>query len=299
MDITSYLLGKKAGGGGGGTPNLQSKDISITTNGTQTVTADTGYDGLSDVDIATNVQPNLESKSVEITENTTTIITPTAGKDGLNSVEVITNVAGGGGGLPSEYQQVEYIQSSGTQYIITGLPIDQSTITEVEFAWVSDLGTWNYVFNVCQSNADGDWYGLGQASMNRGTRLNFGHTSTDNVYTNIAYDDFNKHHVVLQNWSVTVDGTNTFSVNSSTNFSTGTTPMTLFANNKGGLVREFSHSKIYSFKMYRYNVLMRDLVPCYRKSDGEIGMYDLVTEHFFTNDGTGTFLKGNDVNDNS
>lgn len=35
----------------GGEVNLQSKDISINTNGTTTVTADQGYDGLSDVDV--------------------------------------------------------------------------------------------------------------------------------------------------------------------------------------------------------------------------------------------------------
>ena len=39
-----------------------------------------------------------------------------------------------------------------------------------------------------------------------------------------------------------------------------------------------------------------DLVPCYRKSDGEIWMYDLVTNTFFTNQGTGTFTKWPDVN---
>lgn len=40
---------------------------------------------------------------------------------------------------------------------------------------------------------------------------------------------------------------------------------------------------------------IRDFVPCYRKSDGEIGMYDLVTNTFFTNQGTGNFTKGNNV----
>ena len=54
MDITSYLLGKKAGGGGG-TVNLQEKDVTITTNTTTKVQADEGYDGLKDVDITTNV----------------------------------------------------------------------------------------------------------------------------------------------------------------------------------------------------------------------------------------------------
>ncbi len=93
MDITSYLLGKQAGGGS--TPNLQNKSVTINENGTQNVSADAGFDGLSNVGITTNVQPDLETKSVTITENTTTTITPTSGKDGLSSVEVITNVPQG------------------------------------------------------------------------------------------------------------------------------------------------------------------------------------------------------------
>ena len=55
MDVTSYLLGKNAGGGGG-QPSLQNKSVTITENGTQNVTADAGYDGLSTVSITTNVQ---------------------------------------------------------------------------------------------------------------------------------------------------------------------------------------------------------------------------------------------------
>lgn len=54
MDVTSYLLGKQAGGGGGEINN-QNKSITITTNGTTNVTADTGYTGLGTVEITTNV----------------------------------------------------------------------------------------------------------------------------------------------------------------------------------------------------------------------------------------------------
>lgn len=100
MDVTSYLLGKKAGGG---TPiNNQNKDITVTENGTTTVSADAGYTGLGTVGVTTNVQPDLESKSITITENGTTTVTPTTGKDGLSEVEVTTNVPTSGPDL-SEY----------------------------------------------------------------------------------------------------------------------------------------------------------------------------------------------------
>lgn len=53
MDITSYLLGKQQGGGS--TPTLQNKSVTITENGITNVTADSGYDGLSRVEVTTNV----------------------------------------------------------------------------------------------------------------------------------------------------------------------------------------------------------------------------------------------------
>lgn len=154
MDVTSYLLGKQAGGGGG-QPSLQNKSVTITENGTQNVTADAGYDGLRNVGITTdvqpslqnksltisentttsisadsgydgldtvsvttNVQPNLETKSVTITENTTTTITPTTGKDGLSSVEVITNVSGGGS-TPTNITELNNILSDFDNYLDT------------------------------------------------------------------------------------------------------------------------------------------------------------------------------------
>jgi hypothetical protein len=39
-----------------------------------------------------------------------------------------------------------------------------------------------------------------------------------------------------------------------------------------------------------------ELVPCYRKSDGVIGLYDVVNDVFRTNDGSGSFTAGADVN---
>ena len=51
-------------------------------------------------------------------------------------------------------------------------------------------------------------------------------------------------------------------------------------------------SKIYKMKVFENNVLVLDLLPAKRNSDGEIGMYDTVSGTFFTNQGTGTFTAG-------
>ena len=53
--------------------------------------------------------------------------------------------------------------------------------------------------------------------------------------------------------------------------------------------------KIYNAKIYNGDSLVRDFVPCYRKEDNVIGMYDLISNTFYTNSGTGDFEKGQDV----
>lgn len=44
------------------------------------------------------------------------------------------------------------------------------------------------------------------------------------------------------------------------------------------------------------NELVRKFIPCVRNEDNKIGMYDYITKNFYTNQGTGEFLKGEDVN---
>lgn len=90
MDITSFLIGKEVGGGSAPTPTYQDKEITITQNGEQTITADSGYDALSSVEITTNVpQP---SGKITITENGTNI-------DVSSYATADVSVSGGGGSI--------------------------------------------------------------------------------------------------------------------------------------------------------------------------------------------------------
>ena len=126
MDITSYILGKKAGGGG---VILQEKSVGITSNGTTDILPDENYDGMTKVSVTTNVLPNLESKSINITSNGTTTVTPTDGKDGLSSVEINVEVSSkvilpditGLTGYDSNYLIFKYSDPNYKDYYIYGL----------------------------------------------------------------------------------------------------------------------------------------------------------------------------------
>ena len=157
-------------------------------------------------------------------------------------------------------------------------------------------------------NSDGYWYGLGQASGNRNSRLSLGGSGglyDISVYTNIVYNDFTKHNYLIKDSSITIDNTTTYSVNTKNDFST-VYPIAIFANNKVGNIVEYSCAKLYTFKMYNKNNLVRDFIPCYStttvtdvngnvQQSGTIGLYDMVQGKFYTNAASGTFLKGADV----
>lgn len=60
------------------------------------------------------------------------------------------------------------------------------------------------------------------------------------------------------------------------------------ANPEDGITN-YETTQIYGCKMYWRNVIVRELVPCYRNSDETKGFYDMITNRFFANSGTGTF----------
>ena len=78
-------------------------------------------------------------------------------------------------------------------------------------------------------------------------------------------------------------------------FSEVESPIVFFGLEKLGTITKFSEFELmlYSVKLYdTNNVQLCDLRPAERKSDYELGLYDMINDKFYSNSGNGTFEKG-------
>lgn len=201
----------------------------------------------------------------------------------------VDSIQTGGGSekrLPDEYQEVEYIQSSGTQYINTRYYANGNSQYRVKF---SDGTTSGVLFGA---------YNTGWTTGN-----GYYHTNATNYYEYFHYyandampfrgSNTNTYDLYIDKGTVYKDGVQQYSI--STKTFTLNYPTYLFAGNwAGSRVEQPVSCKLYYFQILEYGTKIHDYVPCYRKVDGVIGLYDLVENEFITNAGSGTFTKGAD-----
>lgn len=191
------------------------------------------------------------------------------------------------------YQEVEYIESSSTQFIDTGIKANSSLSIDIDYM-TSGSTLYHSLFGSKTSSKF--FYYLNADGSSNYFKKEFGYYNqyvkptlefeTNNVKTKLLW---NGNTFSLTNANGTYNGGATAST-----FSEGLN-LYLFAFNDNGSAQRIGNTKIYSCKIKDNNTLVRDMIPCYRKSDNVIGMYDKVNNKFYTNAGTGTFTKGADV----
>ena len=209
--------------------------------------------------------------------------------------------------LPDEYQEVEYIESSGTQYI-NMFPDDPSPLPSDNLAIKLDVTVTGKVANqeagifggkpASPSAINSPTLFLPKTTMVLSSwcnnRSEFSSGVTLSIGTNYSIESV---------WNagsgrtITIDGTphSSETNNNSSMANDVARHFCLFKDGIRATDSSYASLKVSSFEMTVDSVLIRKLVPCYRKSDDEIGMFDLVTGTFFTNAGTGTFTKGSNV----
>jgi hypothetical protein len=192
-------------------------------------------------------------------------------------------------GLPEEYQELEYIQSNGTQYIDTGMKLKQNSGVELK------------VSNITYGNTK--LFG----SRSSATSNNFSIISTSSSIV-LDFQNYNNNRLTVStpiSEPITISMNNQkMQVNTSDKnigtYSNFTTPGNAYIfNGSGSFASGYSSAsmRLYYCKIYDNGTLARDFIPCYRKSDNIIGLYDLVNDTFYQKATGDNFTKGKEIGD--
>lgn len=175
--------------------------------------------------------------------------------------------------IPEEYQEVEYIESPGLCYFDIIVPTNNSTVSsDIVFQPLTGGFKDNYWFagDGRKQTIQHEYGTLGRRWYNDGSSATYIGNYSDVVHA--YYHEYQRSGSVNIIWRMF--GRYGFDSSQISN----TPPC-----------------RIWSCYLVVDGKKAFALIPCYRKSDNEIGMYDTVSGTFYTNQGTGTFLKGNDV----
>lgn len=178
--------------------------------------------------------------------------------------------------VPSEYTQLEYLKSSGTQYIDTGFKPNSNTRIVIK----AKLETPHSIYGVTQSGTmfnmtgggSGMYYYWGNGGQSKITNY-FNQIHTYGQDKNVCYVDGAVYHTyTASTWSATCN-------------------MFLFGRNSGSALNDAGTVSIYNCQIYDNGLLIRNYIPC-KNASGTLGMYDTVEKKFYTNAGSGTFTAG-------
>lgn len=208
--------------------------------------------------------------------------------------EGVTEIRSESGSLPAEYQQVEYLESTGTQYIeLPGADMDgvyedprSSTLYGINYIECKACESEDYsIFGWYQTlnlTGSGDYYRM------------YGYGLSSQRYTSDVRIDLNVPHIFkLDVDKFYIDGVLKYTFSRVT--SGVGRDVEIFRRSATSPYRDQGgHVRIYYIKWGRVvngkTILDVDAVPCIRKADGKPGMYDLVSKSFLVNSGTGEFL---------
>ena len=193
------------------------------------------------------------------------------------------------------YIELEYIKNSSTSTYIDTLIKGTSNIkAEIKIDRLSSttgsqfFGAWN---NSCI---------MGEVHKSRWD-FYIGGTGTSNYKSIGSINDYPTTIIItISNTNLNIKNTSGAQLYNTTynmgNWNTNLNIHLFGRNTSSGNANSEGIFNIYYCKIWDSNVLVRDLISVKRKSDDEICMYDKVTNQFFTNQGTGNFIAGPEVN---
>ena len=219
--------------------------------------------------------------------NETTGASDTTLSDAVGTL--VAGYGGGGGRLPSDYQEVAYVGVWNNCYFDLGVFSSENPGFHMSY------------LPTIRNNAGGPHIVstnnnyLVFAPRGTNTLLKLCGAESINAQSNLGYEttaDFNTNSdgKFLMTWNT---GTTTTTLTKGADTSGN---VYLFAYG-GGLSQTQYHFNglVFSFSLYDDGTIVKNLVPCYRKLDNVIGFYDTINNSFMTTIGSGTLTKGTDI----
>lgn len=193
------------------------------------------------------------------------------------------------------YQRVENITSDGTSYVITDFVGDNTCGLEliasfpvlqdrVPMGSRIDSGSTRF-YCTYPLSANSCYYGFNTgASFSCGLSVNTPYRLQTNFMDSRLVNVYD------------MDGNREGGTNINATLTPHTVPVSIFGYHyaSSGAVTSKREFTLYSARCSRGNEIVREYIPCYRKSDGVIGLYEKFTGTFLTAE-AGAFTKGADI----
>ncbi len=192
------------------------------------------------------------------------------------------------------FTRLEFIKSSGTQYIDTGVSPTAATRVVCDFCFVVTPAARVRNGWASSGSKEAFWFGTNDS-------LKFAASvSGDSTMTNTGVPvDTARHTFDISATTVKFDG-DTFARQGKDFYAPASDKtLYLFACRAGWspYIADKSTMAIYSCRIYEGEMLVRDFVPARRNADSAIGLYDVENGVFHENKGTGVFVAGTDIGD--
>ena len=213
--------------------------------------------------------------------------------------------------VSSEYTQVEYLKSTGTQYILTDIVPDYTMriVLDVKFGStvLSNVKATRMIFGYYNGGTTDPacltvWMDQDAATSNTDILIFYdGFKWSDNMVTTNSISDVDvstRNNLIIQRGTCNWGSYTCTTLDNAITVQTPATGMAIFAAFNAGNYQIFGKRDmyLYSVKIYDSNSeLIHNLIPVKRNADDEPGLYDLKTYKFYTNMGTGVFTVGSDV----
>lgn len=188
----------------------------------------------------------------------------------------------------TEYEPLDYLETSGTQYIDTEYYPTADTGIELDFMWLgSGTTAWVPICGIRGSNSNYYcWFVNGTSLAVSPNYSTYDPGGGYSILKDKRYRLSNVKGCTMFNKIVTHNTSLTIKTETVDTFHLGC------ISNNGSVDNRNPYMRIYGFKIFEDFTPVCDMRPCRRKSDGALGLYDLITGKFHTNKGTGAFVAG-------